>query len=381
VDNTSDPKINDLTIDYQNPSNERLSIISSSELSNRTEFMLSNDWDFSRVWTYVDDINWNYPVLRSIYGNALAEIDITVYNPTMYGDGKVQLGDIVINGDEDIFMTDDDGNIYSDFGTISDISSTHTDTTMLSFKYTVKLDKLNQILISNKTPGLLVSVKFGERLLPGEEYEGEIITETLDLYTEYATRDNSDVVISELMDFYHYSLVVTFEKRNYSINVDYSATANAGATIDITDRATIVLVHSTSAGVVDYAYSVTLANGEDISLNNIYNGIYDNIYTGEYGETLTRDDYGTWSIYVYLPMFYKINLDSTFVIAKENTLNPTINGFDPIGTVLDGFVNIADATSIYLGSFSLDTLTRDISLTIMVEKNPEFWLNSSVSNY
>ena len=39
-----------------------------------------------------------------------------------------------------------------------------------------------------------------------------------------------------------------------------------------TDRLTIVLVHKNNAGIVDYAYTVSLAHGETFILNNIFNG-------------------------------------------------------------------------------------------------------------
>jgi len=394
VDTLSNPKVNNVTFSTTAPSG--ISQITDSALSDRTAFRLSNNWDFKDIWTYIEGINRDYPVLRSIYGFSITEIEVTIYNPHMYGNSKIQIGDLVINGDEDIFMYDADGDVYSDYANIEDVDATYNDTTKITFLYTVPIDVESEIIVSNTSEGVITSVMFGQRILKGETHNNNVLTEDLQLYTEQAGASNDDVVINHMIEYSNYGLIITFDEREFNVTINSTLTAGSGLTVDQTDKMTVVLVHKTSAGVVDYAYSVVLGNGETANLEDIFNGNLDVAYTDAKGHDLTIDEYGTWTIYLYYPLFY---INDTTNTSLSNTIisnNPTIlDSASDITTTNDVTVSVdGDGKTIYsltdvnnsqvalncLGTFTLDTLVRDVVINITINKPLEYWLHSSVSN-
>ena len=68
-------------------------------------FKTRSTWDFENIWVYVDKVNWDYPVLRSIYGHHIQVTDIlvTIYNPHLYSDSTIMLGNLTLDGDRILF--------------------------------------------------------------------------------------------------------------------------------------------------------------------------------------------------------------------------------------------------------------------------------------
>ena len=180
-------------------------------------------------------------------------------------------------------------------------------------------------------------------------------------------------------------LVITFNERVFNVTVNATLTADAGTDgVQDSDYMTILLVHKDNSGVVDYAYSVNLHNNQSFKFENIYNGLYD--VAGETaGVTTTIDAYGTYEIYIFYPMYYLNNTQNTYVTLNQNVShNPTLNDnykladytqYDIISTINTSNCNVNS-----LGSFTLDTITRDVEFSVTINKPYEYYLHHSSTN-
>ena len=216
-------------------------------------------------------------------------------------------------------------------------------------------------------------------------------------YTEYAhtnvdnptaepSFDNKDVEISQAMEEDVYGLVITFEYRKFDIEVNTTMIADSDTDlVQDNDFVSLLLVHKTAAGVVDYAYSIDMKNGETYTFIDIFNGNMDVEYTSTNpllsGTSLTKDEYGTYSLYIYYPMFYVNEPQYTIVTNTNESYNPTLIRLDNYTTydTIAGINNNYVAFN-YLGSFKLDTITRSISIDITITKSAEFWLHNTATN-
>jgi len=154
---------------------------------------------------------------------------------------------------------------------------------------------------------------------------------------------------------------------------------------------TIILVHKNPSNLVDFAYSVALNNFDNnqyvftstcpsrISAKEGFNGIFDNQYTKD-GQTCTVDNYGYWEIYILYPMFYMNDATNTSITTSNNSDNRTLERLDDY-TQYDTLVDVKndDCSINYLGRFTLDTLTRDVTINITINKPYEYWLHDSAS--
>ena len=398
-----------------------MSQISDSALKDWRTFKPNSGWDFLDIWTYMldingdEDINRGYPVLRSIYQPSLAEIQITIFNPHAYGDNKTQLGDIEINLDDTIFDFDENGVLVTDYGVITN-DATNTDTTKITFTYSVPLDQVNEFIISNTSYGVLNSVIFGPRYPVGElDSSGNIVTSEITNYKEYigessylnsstdedvSINNNDDVLIMEELTERFYGLFITFDEREFNVNIKshLDAHADTDGVLD-TDIMTVVLVHTSDAGAVDYAYTVDLGDNGDITLSDIFNGNLDVEYEKDgyntVERTFTKDEYGYWTIYAYLPIFYKNDTTNVQVSSSIDSNNPTLDEVNrqiydvssktnkPASSVTILPLSTINNTNIQLnclGSFKLDSIVRDITIEITIYKPLEYWLHATVSN-
>lgn len=321
----------------------------------------------------------------------------------------VQLGDMVINLDEDILEWNDTTGVYSIYGELN----THPtlNIPVLTLMYTVPIDYINEIVVSNTGEGLITSVIFGERYPAGTDLNGTILESEITNYSEYAGKNkatndgtaynnNDDIVITQMFDEKYYGLFITYEERDFNITVNADMTAHADTDgVLETDIMTVVFVHCNDAGVVDYAYTITLGDGDTVSLADIYNGTYDKQYdnTDYKGNTrsLTYDDFGSWTIYAYLPLFYENNTTDVNITNTIDTTHPTLSNIDrKIYNLSSNTVVDATAPSILplsginnsqigvncLGTFTLDTMVRDVTINITIHKALEHWLHASASN-
>ena len=84
-------------------------------------------------------------------------------------------------------------------------------------------------------------------------------------------------------------------------------------------------------------------------------------------------------------MFYLNDIDSTTITMASNvSYNPTLidayklsdySQYTDIGTI-----NNTNCASLSLGSFTLDTITRDIEFSVSINKSYEYWLHASSTN-
>jgi hypothetical protein len=413
IDTTSNPKVGNGLINDDTGLNEnQLSIITSTQLRTFTIFSPLSTWDFRNIWTYVKEVNWNYPVLRSIYGYRVAEIYVTIYNPHAYDNNKLQLGNLEIDLDNTgIRANATTGVIESPYGEIID-DPEHNDTTVLTFMYTVTLNYVTEIVVSNTEDGLISSVLWGQKIPAGIEIDNVLVENESTFYEEQAGQDNKDVIITEKIIHDYYGLVITFDERIFNININTILTADPGTdgVLD-SDYLTVVLVHTNKTNIVDYAYTVTMLNGQSITLDDIFNGDLDveyitykaDIFNSEEDDIqytdeeriATKDEYGSWSLFIYYPMFYLNDRNNTVVETFNVSNNPTIvrlvdehdNELYDFYDTLDSVVNtdyVITGTDIiannYFGTFTLDTLTRDVTINISLHKPYEYWLHASASN-
>ncbi|MCI5497546.1 MAG: hypothetical protein MR412_03050 [Firmicutes bacterium] len=387
VDTTSTPKIGvglvNTTSNASSDVTNNIIQISSSDLRSQNKFKKESTWDFDDIWIYINHINWDYPVLRSIYGGDTTDIDVIVYNPYKYGDDTNQLGNLNMDNN-DILFTNASGKVESLYGDIVD-SQDFESTTELKFTYSIITNEVGNFIVSNTSTGLITSTLFGELTKAGTEVDGVTITEDQTRYTEYATNDNADIIISQNIDSVNYGLVITFNERVFNVTVNATLTADAGTDgVQDSDYMTILLVHKDNSGVVDYAYSVNLHNNQSFKFENIYNGLYD--VAGETaGVTTTIDAYGTYEIYIFYPMYYLNNTQNTYVTLNQNVShNPTLNDnykladytqYDIISTINTSNCNVNS-----LGSFTLDTITRDVEFSVTINKPYEYYLHHSSTN-
>ena len=383
---------------YTTITDEMIAQIDSTSLKSQKYFKNLSGWDFADTWVYINNVNRDYPVLKSIYGYGISEVEVIIYNPHKYGDNTIQLGNIVLDDTNLIYTDADSGIVDCTFADIEDIGSDSSsanykkDTTVLKFKYSVLMDEVGNFVISNTSSGLISSVLFGVQEIQGVEENGVTYSENKTYYQELSNHDNNDIVISQEMTRKNYGLIITFDEREYSITLDATLKAENGTdgVLD-TDKLTIVLVHKSSADVVDYAYTVSLGNNEDYTISGMFNGLFDKTYTvgeGENAKTYTIDEYGTWYVYIYYPIFY-INEGGegkTLISTSNDSNNPTLVRLTEGATKydfydnLDTVINIDSVATNYLGSFTLDTITRDITISIEINKPLEYWLHGTASN-
>jgi len=416
--------------------------ITTEELVSQQAFKNKSTWDFSNIWTYIYHINWDYPVLRSIYGRNAVEIDVVVYNPYKNGAPTVQLGNLYMGsldhedrGIDSIFYKNASNEVVSNYADI--VASEYADTSVIEFTYSIMASDYIDVMISNTSNGLVSSVLFGEII------RGDGTHETITYYDKYTDNTNNDIHIHEELVAETYGLVITYEYREFNLTLNSTLTADAGTDgVQDDDFVTVVLVHTNSAGIVDYAYSIDMKNNETYTFANIFNGVLDSVYTYTYAGVdydFTVDDYGTWSVYLYYPMFYVNETDKTTITNANITYNPTISrvkvtsgdyagyyyNITADNTVIIGgvtyyidttttigtsklYTNAACTTEVsafsytlnadsdyydnyatinnsnvafnYIGSFNLDTISRDIVIDITVNKPYEYWLHNSSSN-
>ncbi len=388
VDTTSTPKIGigltNTTTNSTTDVTENIIQISSSDLRNQNKFKNESTWDFDDIWIYVNHINWDYPVLRSIFGGDTTDIEVTIYNPYKYGDDNTQLGNLSLDSNNILYINSTTNKVESLYGDIVD-SQEFTDTSELKFTYSIITNEVGNFIVSNTSNGLITSVLFGELNKAGTKVGDITLTDDQTNYTEYATTDNADVVITQNIDKECYGLVITFNERIFNVTVNATLTADTGTDgVQDSDYMTILLVHKNSSSIVDWAYSVNLHNNQSFKFENIYNGIYD--ITGETnGVTTTADDYGTYEIYIFYPMYYLNNSSNTYVTFNKNVShNPTLNEdyklaiytqYDLISTINTSNCNVNS-----LGSFTLDTITRDVEFSITINKPYEYYLHHSATS-
>ena len=339
--------------------NNMIEEISSANLSAQALFKEESSWNFSEIWVYIKDVNWDYPVLQAIYGaGALKEIEVTIYNPHLYSDSKVQLGNVSIGTIDPMNMIsmltlDANGNVISEYGEITD--SIYPGIKVLTFTYSIMASTLTDILVNKTNNGLISSVLFGAR---NTELTSE---ENMANYEEFADASNNDVHISQELTYDTYGLVVTFNYRYFEVEINTSFTAEEG-TEDVheNDFVTFVLAHKDSNGNIDYAYSIDMRNTEKYVFKNVLDG--------------------TYMLYIYYPMFY-INDSTTIIEAINSSNNPTLIrnddylNYDTITSINNSGVNYN-----YLGSFTLDTILRELTINVSIEKSLEYWLHGSTSN-
>ena len=415
VDNVSTPNIgigitNTTNTNYSgdSPTYQTLSEIieiNSSDLRNQSKFKANSTWDFDEVWIYVNHINWDYPVLRAIYGGDTTDIDVVVYNPYKYGNSTMGLGNLNLDNNE-ILYTDANGNITSDYANIlhKDSSGNVVDTdgnavsaseygnieipnntTALIFTYSVIQYETSKFTISNTSSGLITSTLFGSVNKAGSEVGGQVITEDITNYTEKAdTFDNADIIINEEMTETNYGLIITFNERVFNVTVGVTLTADAGTDgVEDKDAVTLLLVHVDVNGVVDYAYSINLHNNSSYTFANIYNGIYDEVSTVG-SDTITTDKYGHYEIFIMYPMFYLNDTANTSISATNNSYNPTLVANYLVGSYTQYTdiltINNTNCGVLSIGSFNLDTVTSDISINLSINKPYEYWLHSNSNN-
>ena len=189
-----------------------------------------------------------------------------------------------------------------------------------------------------------------------------------------------------------YGLVITFNERSFNITVNATLTADLltdGVQYD--DYMTVILVHKNPSNVVDYAYSVSLNNfvnntytfhsdcPSQGNTNQLFNGVFDSVHTKD-GEECTIDVYGYWEIYILYPMFYMNDTTNTAVTSSNDSDNRTVSRIDDY-TQYDTLVDVKndECSNNYLGKFVLDTLTRDVTINITINKPYEYWLHDSAS--
>ena len=415
VDSVSSPQIgigitNNTDINYgENTANlQTLSgiiEINSADLRNQVKFKAMSTWDFSNVWIYVNHINWDYPVLRAIYGGDTTDVDIVVYNPYKYSDSTMGLGNLNIDNNE-IFYTDADGNIASEYanilhkdasGNIVDTAGNTVDaseyegvsipdnTTAIIFTYSVIQYEDAEFYVSNTTYGLITSTLFGAVDKAGSEVNGSTITEDITHYTEYAdTCDNADIIITENMDKTNYGLIITFNERVFNVTVNATLTADAGTDgVEDKDAVTLLLVHVNANNVVDYAYSINLHNNSSFTFANIYNGTLDGVSEVN-GRNVTTDSYGHYELFIMYPMFYLNDTANTSINASNISYNPTLVEGYKMATYTQYSdiltINNTNCNALSLGTFVLDTITRDISINLTINKPYEYWLHSNANN-
>ena len=413
VDSESNPKINQntsRTIDYSNggaasTDHAGLIEINSTDLRNKRQFKTNSTWDFDNIWTYAKDINWNYPVLQAYYGKGARDMEVTIYNPHQYLDSTNQLGTVSI-GDIDLLYKNADGKVVSDFGTIIEKDQNgnvvdslgnsvnaseyegitlYDNMSVIKFVYSIDSDEPANISIKNTSTGLVTSALFGSVIKAGSEVNGTVLAEDQTNYTERASTNNKDIKIDDVIEEDYYGLVITFNVRKFNVTVNATLTADEGTDgVEQKDFLTILLVHKNELGVVDHSYSVNLRNGQSYTFENIYNGNYDVEQVVD-GNTIYLDNYGTYEIYIFYPIFYLNDIDSTTITMASNvSYNPTLidayklsdySQYTDIGTI-----NNTNCASLSLGSFTLDTITRDIEFSVSINKSYEYWLHASSSN-
>lgn len=375
-------------------------------MRNQVYFKADSTWDFDDIWIYVNNINWNYPVLRSIYGGDTTDIDVVVYNPHKYDETTNQLGTLNLD-DNDIIYKNGEGNVVSDYaeilhknaggdvvnssGTTVDSSvydgvSIYDNTTVLIFTYTVIKDELANITIANTNNGLITSALFGNVDKAGTVVGGETLTQDVTHYTEKAnTLDNADIIISEVMSETNYGLIITFNEREFNVTINATLTADASTdgVLD-TDFVTILLVHINDESIVDHAYSVNLHNGQSYTFTNIYNGTLDESQVVG-TDTISVDKYGLYEIYILYPMFYLNDTTNTSITMSKNvSYNPTLIENYKLASYTQytniSTINNTNCSALSLGTFSLDTITRDVEISISINKPLEYWLHHSMTN-
>jgi hypothetical protein len=390
VDSVSNPVISSNVIAGITSNSNQLSIITSSNLKNQVYFknLTKDKWDFKNIWVYVNHVNWDYPVLRSIYGMGTSDINVTIYNPHLYTDTTMQLGNLQLDMNSIIYV-DASGIVRSDYAEIVD-DTEHPGNTKLVFTYSVVTGEVANIIASNTEEGLISSVLFGRQMIAGTEEEGILITEDATFYEELSDTANSDVIKSQVMENKYYGLLITFNERKFNVKFNATLTAEDGTdgVLD-SDYMTIVLVHKTNAGVVDFAYTLSLKNGETITLTDMFNGNLDVEYEVD-SNTYTTDEFGTYSIYIYYPIFYLNDSDNTDITTSNTSNNLTlVRRVDEDDNLLydfyDNLNSVIKDTNLelsynYLGTFTLDTLTRDVEINITINKSLEYWLHASTSN-
>ena len=278
VDTTSTPKIGvgltNTTTNSTTDVTENIIQISSSDLRNQNKFKNESTWDFDDIWIYVNHINWDYPVLRSIFGGDTTDIEVTIYNPYKYGDDNTQLGNLSLDSNNILYINSTTSKVESLYGDIVD-SQEFTDTSELKFTYSIITNEVGNFIVSNTSNGLITSVLFGELNKAGTKVGDITLTDDQTNYTEYATTDNADVVITQNINKECYGLVITFNERIFNVTVNATLTADTGTDgVQDSDYMTILLVHKNSSSIVDWAYSVNLHNNQSFKFENIYNGIY-----------------------------------------------------------------------------------------------------------
>jgi hypothetical protein len=338
-------------------------------------------------------------------------------------------------GIDDIFYKNPSNEVVSSYSDI--VAAEYTNTTKIEFTYSIMASDYIDIMVLNTPNGMISSVLFGEII------RGDGTLDTITNYDKYTQNNNDDIHIHKELLAETYGLVITYEYREFNVTFNSHLTADDG-TDDVQDDdfITVVLVHTNSDGIVDYAYSIDMKNNETYTFANIFNGVLDETYTYSFAGQdfeFTVDDYGSWSVYLYYPMFYANESDKTIITNENITYNPTISRVkvtsgDYAGkyytitsdnTVIIGgvtyyidstvdvgksklYTNAACTTEVsafsytlnadsdyydnyatinnsnvkfnYLGTFKLDTISRDIVIDITVNKPYEYWLHNSSSN-
>ena len=79
-------------------------------------------------------------------------------------------------------------------------------------------------------------------------------------------------------------------------------------------------------------------------------------------------------------MFYMNDATNTSITTSNNSDNRTLERLDDY-TQYDTLVDVKndDCSINYLGRFTLDTLTRDVTINITINKPYEYWLHDSAS--
>ena len=358
--------------------------ISSSSLRNQKTFKNDSTWDFDDIWIYINHINWDYPVLRSIYGGDTTDIEVTIYNPYKYSDDTNQLGNLNLDNN-DILFRNSDNKVESIYGNIEN-STEFSNTTELKFTYSIITNEVGNFIISNTSTGLITSTLFGELQKAGTEVGGVTLTKDQSNYQEYAdTLNNADIVISQTIDKVTYGLVITFNERVFNVTINSTLTADVGTDgVQDSDYMTVLLVHKNSAGEVDHAYSINLRNNQSYTFENIYNGEYDIVSQND-GRDVTTDSYGTYDIYVFYPMFYLNSSAHSYVTVNQNVShNPTLDANYLIASYTQyttiETISTQNCSINAFGSFNLDTITRDVEISITLNKPYEYWLHESATN-
>jgi len=166
------------------------------------------------VMGYVNHINWDYPIIRSIYKTEdTIDIDVTIYNPYAYGDNKNDLGNLSLDNNSILFTDEDTGEYKSNYELITEekynssvdgsgIKSYTKDENgsivvpVIKFVYTIYADDLFDITVTNEGADAR-EFSFGASILGDGYYSRTVEGEKVYFISDESMLLSGNVMFSE----------------------------------------------------------------------------------------------------------------------------------------------------------------------------------------